>query len=190
MVDPIADDTSSQLELSKYNMSLAVGWISLADSKATFLLTIALVGLGTSLTNIPDATTVCQHYLQSESYLIPSVLIVVHTAFYGVLLYGIWSLVNVIKPRLVPQSERHSWFFFQSMAQLSAEDFQRFNDSLDANAKLAQLNDQVYNNSVVARQKYGDVAKSVRILVIAAGLGILSVVPILILKVIVAAPKA
>ena len=186
----MADDIPSQLELSKYNMSLTVGWITFADTKATFLLTIALVGLGTSLTSIPDATAVCKHCFETDCNLFAYAIIAVHTAFYGVLLYGIWSLANIIKPRLIPKSERHSWFFFQSMAQLSPEDFQSFNDTLDSDAKLAQLNDQIYNNSVVARQKYADVARSVWLLIIAAGLGILAVVPILITKVIIAVPKA
>ena len=186
----MADDIPSQLELSKYNMSLIVGWITFADSKATFLLTIALVGLGASLTSIPDATAVCKHYFEADCNLLAYAIVAIHAAFYGVLLYTIWSLVNIVKPRLAPKSERHSWFFFQSMAQLSPDDFQRFNDTLDPDAKLAQLNDQIYNNSVVARQKYVDVARSVWLLIIAACLGILAVVPILIAKVIIAVPKA
>jgi hypothetical protein len=182
------DETASQVELSKYNLSLTVGWIALADSKATFLLTITLAGFGAALTKIPEATRLCASYFACGALGIAWLLIATHIALYIAILAALGWLVNTVAPRLAPKSTKHSWFFFQSMGQLTVEDFHCFTDGLDVQAKLNQLNDQIYNNDVVARQKYKAIAISVRLLVIAVALSVVSIVPVLVLDALTIAP--
>lgn len=169
------------VELAKYNLTLVIEWIKFADSKATFLLTIALAVVGLSLTEIPPATRVVTSLVESDHWWLGLGLIVLHFGFYAFSVYTIFALVKVVRPSLAPKPERHSWFFFQSLALLSPEDFKSFSAALDTPNKLSQLTDQIYNNAVVARQKYAQISHALTLLLWSVLLGLLAVAPVLVL---------
>ena len=176
----VADDSRSDAELAQYNLTLTVGWIALADTKATVFLTIAMSVLGASLTDLPAAARVSYACVNSESYWCLGGIVSAHLAFYVALAVSLWRFITVVRPLLIPKSDKHSWFFFQSMSLLSPEDFHGFTDNLDSDMKLEQLNDQIYNNAVVARQKYAAVASGIYALLLASICGVLAVAPVLV----------
>ena len=172
--------SSADSDDAQYNLSLTISWITFAETKATILLTIALAFLGASLTDISALARVAQNWLSAGAYWSFAGLLLAHLAFYAFLIYSLWKFVDVVRPKLTPKSEKHSWYFFQSMALLSPNDFHDFTKSLTPENRLTQLNDQIYNNSVVARQKYATIATGLSSLIWAACLAALAVVPTLV----------
>lgn len=176
----MTDTAPSDSGDAQFNLSITIGWITFADTKATILLTLSFALLGVSLTDIPALARVSIVCIEGKSYWFFGVLLAVHLAFYLMLLRSIWHFADVVRPKLIPSSEKHSWYFFQSMALLSPSDFHAFTASLTPESKLTQLNDQIYNNSVVARKKYATIANGIRYLIIASVLALLAIVPVLI----------
>jgi hypothetical protein len=177
------------IELAKYNLTLVLEWIKLADSKVKFLLSITLAVAGVSLTEVSPATKVVANYFETAQWGVATFLIVVHIAFYLMIFYTLCTLISVVRPRLVPKSERHSWFFFQSMALLSPEDFRSLCETLDTPKKLAHLTEQIYNNAVVARKKYERINHAISSLVAMLLIGIIAIVPVLAISALLVKPN-
>lgn len=149
------EETELDLEVAKANLDLVINWVSHADSKATFYLTVAVAMLGASLTEIPALVRVCNQCLSVNCLWLPSTLIVLHTAFYGTSLFSAYKSIEVVKPRLAPDSKTHSWYFFQSIAKF--EDVGKWRDytnGLNGSERLQNLVDQIWNVSRVAVSKY------------------------------------
>lgn len=143
------------LEVAKANLDLVINWVSHADSKATFYLTIAVAMLGSSLTEIPALVRVCQHFASTSSWWVPAILIASHLAFYISSLFSAYKSIEVVKPRLAPDSQTHSWYFFQSVAAFADLDKWRdFTHGLKGAERLQHLVDQIWNVSRVAVAKY------------------------------------
>ena len=144
----------NDLDAAKANFDLVMGWVGHADSKATFYLTVSLAILGASLTEVPTLVRVCNHFWAGSPWWV-SLLIGLHLIFYGAALYSAYKAVEVVKPRLVPDSNTHSWYFFQSIATF--DDVQKWRDftgGLDDSSKFQHLVDQIWNVSRVAVNKY------------------------------------
>lgn len=146
--------STDDLDAAKANLDLVIGWIEHADSKATFYLTIALAMLGASLTEIPTLVRVCEHFLPGNLAW-TSLLVLLHLIFYGAALYSAFKAIEVVKPRIVPESKTHSWYFFQSIATFDdVQKWRDFTNGLDDDDKLQHLVDQIWNVSRVAVNKY------------------------------------
>lgn len=174
------DDNAS--ELAKYNLSLVTDWVKYADSKATLLLTIAVTILGVSFVEIPLAAKIIGFCFDNNYNLGGWALILPHVVFYGAILCAIWKLLSVVKPNLIAESKKHSWFFFQSMSLLEPEDFHEFTKQLTNESAYQQLNDQIYNNSVVAREKFASIRSAYNVMVLVFISGLLAVLPVLIIS--------
>jgi hypothetical protein len=143
------------LEVAKANLDLVINWVSHADSKATFYLTVAVAMLGASLTEIPSLVRVCQHFASTSCWWVPAILIATHLAFYGSSLVSAYKSIEVVKPRLAPDSKTHSWYFFQSVAAFAdVEKWRDFTHGLKGAERLQHLVDQIWNVSRVAVAKY------------------------------------
>lgn len=169
-----------ELELSvvKENLDLIVGWISHADGKATFYLTISLVLVGASLTEIPMLVSVWKKY----SICISVILSIAHLGFYGSAVLSGYAAMQVVRPRLDPDSETQSWYFFESIAKYEdAEKFRVFSNGLKNEDRINQLLDQTWNLSKVAVRKYQTIVDADKHLKRAIIVGILTVIITIIL---------
>lgn len=178
--EELLETERAELELNvvKENLDLVVGWISHADGKATFYLTITLVLVGASLTEIPLLVTVCN----KSSTCLSVILIIGHLIFYGSALVAGYFAMHVVRPRLVPDSGTQSWYFFQSVASFeNTENFRAFSHGLNQDDRINQLIDQTWNLSKVAVRKYENTARADTCLRIAIVAGIVSVISILVL---------
>lgn len=177
-----AQETELDLEVAKANLDLVIGWISHADAKATFYLTVALAMLGASLTEIPTLVRVCEHFFLNSIWWLPLLLIVVHVVFYGASLFSAFKAIEVVRPRLAPDSKTHSWFFFQSIADFAdLAKWHDFTNGLKGSDRLKHLIDQIWNLSRVAVSKYRMAGIADRSLRVAIVCGIVSVVTTLVL---------
>ena len=178
------------LETSQFNMQLVVSFINFADTKAATLLAMCLAMFGVSLADLPAATRVLE-YCSSQDGVWPWIhwwlIVVAHAGFYLVLAYAMWKFINVIKPNLYKQSEKNSWFYFQSMSKLTSDDFHDYTGQLTAESTSKQLNDQIYNNSVVANKKFELIRSGVHWLIVAILLVALAVAPVLVADTMIAA---
>lgn len=173
---------NNQLETAKYNLTLAVDWVKYADTKATFFLTTAVAILGASLTEVPLATKVVAWLFTTDWSVGAWAIVAVHVVYYGLLVFSVWLFLTVVRPSLLAKSEKHSWFFFQSMALLSADEFHRFTNTIGDENVLNQLHDQIYNNCVVADEKFRTIRRSFNFLAMACIAGFIAVSPVLILS--------
>lgn len=178
----MTSQSDSQLERSQYTLTLVTDWVKYADTKATLLLTIGVTILGVSLTDIPLATKVVRFCFANNHNPGGYFLILAHVIFYAVLIFAIYLLLTVVRPKLVAKSEKHSWYFFQSMALLAPEDFHSYTQQLTNGLAAQQINDQIYNNSVVARQKFETIKHAYNSLVIAVITGLAAIIPVLIIS--------
>jgi len=148
-------DAELDLEVAKANLDLVINWVSHADSKATFYLTVAVAMLGASLTEIPALVRVCQHFVSASYWWVPAILIASHIAFYVSSLFSAYKSIEVVKPRLAPDSKTHSWYFFQSVAEFAdVAKWRDFTHGLKGAERLQHLVDQIWNVSRVAVAKY------------------------------------
>lgn len=175
----MAQDNSISRQNAEFNLGLVIEWIRFADNKAAFLLTVVLAVFGLSLADIPAATRVVTVCWEQSRFVVLLVVVAIHVLFYAVTVWAAIALVKAIRPRLDPESKRQSWFFFQSIGQLSAKDFNDWSDSLDEDDLLQQLRNQIYDNSVVGVQKYAAVERACAWVIWSMLLGLAAVVPAL-----------
>ena len=168
------------ISVAQQNLTHVTTLINFADTKAATFLTISLAIFGLSLTDIPAATRVLKACFASSQYLAAAGIILSHIAFYGALAIALWKFIQVVRPTIAPKSEKHSWFFFQSMAQLSAVDYHEFTTTVNGENLFDQLNDQIYNNSVVAKQKFESIKSGVFWLIVAITLILVAFAPVLV----------
>jgi hypothetical protein len=169
-------------EIAKANLDLVVSWIEHADSKATFYLTISLAMLGASFTELPSLVRVCKHFVVADSWTLPVLLILVHIAFYGSAIVAAFISTVVVRPKLVPASKTHSWYFFQSNAQFEdIHKWREFTNGLTSAERLQHLVDQIWNNARVAVSKFRSASSADTWLRIAFCTGTISVVFTLVL---------
>lgn len=179
--EELLETEQAELELSvvKENLDLIVGWISHADGKATFYLTITLVLIGASLTEIPLLVTVCK----KSSTCLSIILIIGHAIFYGCAFLAGYFAMHVVRPRLVPDSKKQSWYFFQSVAGFDkVEDFQEYSHAITQADRTHQLLEQTWNLSKVTHRKYKNAARADTFLRIAIVFGMVSVILTLVLE--------
>ena len=149
-----AQAPDQNMDAAKANLDLVIGWTSHADSKATFYLTMALAILGASLTEIPTLVKVCVHCWGTQPAWI-ILLVGLHIVFYGFALFAAYMALEVVKPRIEPESNTQSWYFFQSISRFEdVEKWSEFSNGLSEANKFQQLTDQIWNVSRVAMNKY------------------------------------
>ena len=173
---------ANQVEIAKFNLTLAVEWVRYADTKATFFMATAVAMLGVSLTEVPLATNVVKWLFNTNWDIGAWAIIVAHAVFYAAIVYSGWLFLTVVRPALIAKSEKHSWFFFQSMALLSADEFHRFTETIGDENILSQLHDQIYNNCVVARDKFKTIKHAFCFLILACVAAFAAISPVLVLS--------
>lgn len=177
----MSDDSISVAEKSaQFNLQLIVGWINFADNKAGFLMTVALAIVGLSLADVPAATTVCANCWQQSRYVPLAFVLLTHVFFYATAGYTIVTLLKIVRPTLTPQTEKKSWFYFQSIAAQSGPEFEEWARGLSGSELSAQLIHQIFENSVIAAKKFEQISKASLCLGVTVLAGLVAVVPALV----------
>ncbi len=159
-------NTSEELKLidvSEKNLARMVGWSTVVDSKATFVLTLILVLLGYFVSQL---VTYFEAHLKlwNSSSAAPTLLVLLDIALIatlGCLITSIVYLMKIVRPKLIPPTQKLSLFFFQTVEKMPADDFHNRVLKLSVKDALADLNDQTYNVAKVVSQRFGQLNTSI-----------------------------
>jgi len=166
------------LEFSERNYITTNQWIEFADKKATFILSAVLALFSVSLTLAPMLKKIIiDLILKTEAPLafLGYLLIFFSVAYISLVSITLNHLVNIIYPKLKPQSKRKSLLFFQTIDRMEMKQFKNNVLKLKQNDLIDEFLDQTYNNSVIAVQKFKQIEKSISYLKWSFLLGLLLV---------------
>ncbi len=85
---------------------------------------------------------------------------------------GIIKLIRVITPKLIPKSSRKSVLFFETIKDMEIQNFKQAIAEMGEEKIIDELNDQSYNNAVVASTKYLDIINAIGYLKLSGLFGI------------------
>lgn len=151
------------LEDIRGQVDIVNNWITLADSKATFLLTATTFFLSASLLALHNFRDAIVNDLATQHYIRGIVAICLLVAYFSCTLMCLFFLIKVIKPRLkrIIKKEDYSLIYFMDVAETSLSDFRLKMQSCSSRELREQLVDQIYANSVVAKRKYQDLNQAI-----------------------------
>jgi len=162
-----------QTEELKLSLELINNWISLADSKATFLLTITTFFLSASIFALPNIHKSIIEYLQYPSVLLSTSCIIILTLYFSSSLLSLLSLIQVIKPRLKKIGKKTSLLYFMDISNMEIEEYQKELMSLSNGQLKEHMIGQIYANSQVAKKKYENLDTAINFLVASLVTGLL-----------------
>ena len=144
------------VSLNKDNLDRAIGFVQFADSKASLLLTISLALVPASVPLVPTGVRVVLACLNpgGAGVCMAGLLVLLYGAFLFCAITSVVKLVDVVKPRLVPQTRRKSPLYYDTINQTAVEEFKKTVTEMPYAQAIDELADQTYNNSVVAARKY------------------------------------
>jgi TRAP-type C4-dicarboxylate transport system permease large subunit len=149
------------IRLVENNLDRVLKWVSIVDAKAKFTLSILLIVLGYSISQVSQLVELVEKVTKEEFWWIAIILI---GMFFGIFISLICSfvfLVSIIYPKRDPTTGRDSIFFFESIAKMSAKEFCKKFSSMTEDQVIEELNDQTYNSAQVVKKKFDQLAKSI-----------------------------
>ena len=155
---PPTEENLDRISVCEFNLRLTLQFVRMADQKARFLLRIALALFAATFVGLPPSVNVLANYLNTGGTSLVAFIAVI--ALYGVcvmcLVVAMMKIISVIRPRIVDSSASGppSMFFFQSVAQMSLEEFRGMVNGLSEEQATDELTTQIYYNALIARQKY------------------------------------
>ncbi len=155
------------IELAIFSFKNISSWIEFADKKAGFFLTISLALFSASFALVPKASSNIQRYFSKGTigWVVLAILLIMLFAVYSILaILGIRKLIKVVVPRLKPTTRRKSVLFYQTINDMELGDFKKEMQEMSAETIVDELADQIYNNAVVASEKYGNIGTSIILL--------------------------
>lgn len=176
-LDMSKDATNNKNELitlNERNLARVIGWISVIDSKAKFIFSIILVVLGYSVPQVGSLTKICTSLWEKEAFAPVVVLVFLMGGTFICLIVSFIYLVFIIYPKRKPFTGKVSYFFYESIAEMPASEFQAKMSSISATEAIDGLSDQTYNNAKVVKRKFDQLSISVIWFLIGLGLLILS----------------
>ena len=162
--------TDEQFEIiphDQFCLGLVNNWIQIADSKASFLLTITLALIGALFSIVPYATKFVEACVRKNAGyfwlgFVESILFI-FTA--GCFVFALLKLVSVVKPRLTSVTDHKSVLFYQSIATMGFETYKSKLKTLDMKKLNNEYEDQIFNNSKVAKDKYKEIKDAICLMI-------------------------
>ena len=118
-------------------------------------------------------------------FCVAAALVFLYTAFMFCAVKSVLKLVDVVKPRLVPLTQRKSPLYYDTISKTTVEEFKKIVTVMGYQQAIDELADQTYNNSAVASRKYARVKEGLDWMMWSGAFGIPFVVLVQVLDVIV-----
>jgi len=161
----ISNDASNNknelITLNEGNLARVIGWISVIDSKAKFIFSVILIVVGYSMTQIRPLTKTCTILWGRKAFTPVMVLVFFMLGVFVCLIISFVYLVLIIYPKRKPYTGKVSYFFYESIAEIPASEFQTKMSSISVTEAINGLSDQTYNNSKVVKKKFDQLSISV-----------------------------
>lgn len=169
-----ADNNKKELiPLNERNFARVIGWISIIDSKAKFIFSVIIVVLGYSVARIEPLIKTCTTLWEKKAISPALILVFFMLAAFVCLIISFVYLLFIIYPKRKPYTGKASHFFYESIAQMSASDFQAKMSSMSLNEAIDGLSDQTYNIAKVVKKRFDQLSISGILFLISLGLLIL-----------------
>ena len=167
------DGTDAQeeaLSLNENNLSRVIGWVSVADGKAQFVFSIALVSLAYLVPRIGTIGGTILGLWEGGAYVRACALGLLAMGTVCCLIVSVVHVLLVIYPKTKIHNDAPSYFFFETIADISAAEFRAKMSSISTAEAINGLSDQTYNNAKVVKKKFDGVSSS--IIWLGAGIGL------------------
>lgn len=149
------------MTLNERNLARVIGWISVIDSKAKFIFSIILIVLGYSISQVGSLTKTCTFLWDKKLFTSAVVLVFLMLGTFVCLIISFIYLVSIIYPKRKPYTGKVSYFFYESIAEMPAPEFQAKMSSISATEAIDGLSEQTYNNAKVVKKKFDQLSISV-----------------------------
>ncbi len=161
----VSNNLENKIEANCKNLDRAISWVSVADNKAKFILSIELVILGFLMTQAKFIFTIIITFWQSKHILkiIGGAGLSIIFALY--ILFAIISIINLIKvisPKRKPFTDKKSLFYYQTIADISSTDFKNRMKNITDEEILEELSVQTFNISKVVVKKFDEIQSSIK----------------------------
>lgn len=156
-------DKLNILEIAEKNLERTIHWVSIIDSKALFMLTLILAIISYIFTKF-DTFINLLFYLSNnnEITLLVAIFLLMAVQMIGLIISAIY-LILIIYPKRKPYTqEQESLFFFQTISNMTMINFNRKFTLLKTEKAIEGINDQTYNNAIVVKKKFDQLAISIR----------------------------
>ena len=185
---PLPMSPQDLMSLNKDNLDRVIGFVQFADSKASLLLTISLALIPASVPLVPTGAKVVLASVGpgGPGFCVAAALVFLYSAFMFCAVNSVLKLVDVVKPRLVPLTQRKSPLYYDTISKNTVEEFKMAVKVMDYRQAIDELADQTYNNSAVASRKYTRVKEGLGWMMWSGAFGIPFVVLTQVLDVLVA----
>lgn len=154
-------DDKQLITLNERNLARVIGWISLVDSKAKFIFSIILVVLGYSVPQVASLTKTFTSLWEKKACAPAAVLVLLLLGTFICLIISFVYLVFIIYPKRRPFTGKVSYFYYESIAEMPASQFQAKMSSISATEAIDGLSDQTYSNAKVVKKKFDQLSISV-----------------------------
>lgn len=147
-------------ELYEKKLDRTLGWISNSDSKIGYVLAFNGVMIGLMINRVPEIIKLMGKGFSISSLTFGFFSIAYLLIFSVSLYYGF----KVVFPDI--EERKESYFFFGSIAKMDKKKFKEGIKSMENEEIENQLLDQIYINSTIAKQKFENIQKSLKALLI------------------------
>ena len=165
-------DRRELIGLSERNLSRAIAWVSVADAKARFISSVALVAIAYLLPQLRWIVGTIVALYQAGSILM--VVILVALAIGTALSLAICAVLVVLStyPSRRTSTDNVSYFYYESIATMPLGAFQERMRQMDDSQAIEGLSEQTYHVAKVVKTKFDRLATSARWLLAAVVLEI------------------
>lgn len=155
----------SQIEANYKNLDRALGFVSVADNKAKFILSIELVILGFLMTQAKSVFDIIITFWLSK-YILKILgatgLLIIFVLYIFLAIVSIIYLMRVISPKRKPFTGKKSLFFYQAIAEMDSADFKNRMKDITDEEILGELSDQTFNISKAVVEKFDEIQSSIK----------------------------
>lgn len=154
-----------RIEASYKNLERVIGFVSVADNKAKFILSIELIILGFLMSQAKIIFRISVLLWKSGEYLticgsIGFLLVFAFYIFFASI--SIVNLINVILPKRKVKTRKKSLFYFQTIAEMEPDEFKNKIKNISEEEIIEELSDQTFNNAVIVAKKFDEIQASIK----------------------------
>jgi hypothetical protein len=163
---PLDSSKTEIINANENNLARVISWVPVIDSKAQYIITIVMILLGYSISQLDTLLNTIQNYWKGGHYLYTFVLGSFYTGSIISLSYSFVVLINVIIPKRKPASGKTSILYYNTIAKMPLSEFETEMSNIDSDKLISCLSDQTYNNAKVVNKKCDQLSASIKAFII------------------------
>ncbi len=153
-----------KIEANYKNLERVIGFVSVADNKAKFILSIELVILGFLMTQAKIVFRIIALCWKWNGFLkvCGGGVLIVFALYIFFAIISIVNLIKVIIPKRKVETGKKSLFYFQTITKMNPNEFKNKVKNISEEEIIEELSDQTYNNAVIVGKKFDEIQTSIK----------------------------